>query len=106
IKTLTPSEMRELEDFTREAIQLVMTGQFPKEAYEAIGMSPQEIEEIRVARKEIARSSNDAAVFRKLFRREMHQTIVTNMQKVGLLNDRTAGFLREMGVDPTQAAIA
>jgi len=104
IKTLTPAELRELEDFTREAIHLVLTGQFPKEAYEAIGMSPQEIEEIRIARKEIARSSADAAYFRKLFRREMHQTIVTNMQKVGLLNDRTSGFLRELGVDPTPSA--
>jgi len=106
IQTLTPSEMRELEDFTREAIHLVLTGQFPQEAYEAIGMSPREVEEIRIARREIARNSADAAYFRKLFRREMHQTIVTNMRKVGLLNDRTAGFLRELGVDPTHSAAA
>jgi hypothetical protein len=69
-------------------------------------MSPREVEEIRIARREIARNSADAAYFRKLFRREMHQTIVTNMRKVGLLNDRTAGFLRELGVDPTHSAAA
>jgi len=36
----------------------------------------------------------------------MHQTIVTNMQKVGLLNDRTAASLRDFGIDTsaTQAA--
>lgn len=106
IQSLSPSDMREVEEFTIEAIRLVISGQFPKEAYEAIGMNAQEIEEIRIARKEMARTSADAAYFRKLFRREMHQTIVTNMQKVGLLNDRTSNFLREIGIDPTQTAAA
>ncbi len=108
IKSLSPSDMRELEEFTREAIHLVLSGQFPQEAYEAVGMNSNEIEEIKRARKEMARGSGsvDAAYFRKLFRREMHQTIVTNMQKVGLLNERTSGFLRDIGIDPnlTQAA--
>ena len=36
----------------------------------------------------------------------MHQTIVTNMQKVGLLNDRTSGFLRDIGIDPALGAQA
>ncbi|MGO9603695.1 MAG: ferritin-like domain-containing protein [Candidatus Binataceae bacterium] len=108
IQSLSASDMRELEEFTREAIHLVLSGQFPKEAYEAIGMSAKEVEEIRLARREIARGagSADAAYFRKLFRREMHQTIVTNMQKVGLLNDRTSGFLREIGIDPSQTTQA
>ena len=106
IRSLSPSDMREVEEFTCEAIHLVISGQFPKEAYEAVGMNAQEIEEIRIARKEMARTSADAAYFRKLFRREMHQTIVTNMQKVGLLNDRTSNFLREMGIDPAQTAVA
>jgi hypothetical protein len=102
IRSLSPSDRKELEEFTREALQLVLTGQFPREAYEAVGMNASEIDEIKRARREIARGgmTADAAYFRKLFRREMHQTIVTNMQKVGLLNDRTAGILREIGIDP------
>jgi hypothetical protein len=106
IRTLSPAEMRELEDFTREAIRLVLTGQFPQEAYETVGMSADDISEIKRARKEIAQSSADAAYFRRLFRRDIHTTVVTNMKKVGLLNDRTASFLRDLGIDPKISAQA
>jgi hypothetical protein len=99
IASLNAGDMHELEDFTREALVLVMTGQFPREAYEAVGMDSREIDGIRRVRKEIARGS-EYAMFRKLFRREMHSSIVGNLRKVGLLNDRTTGFLREMGIDP------
>jgi hypothetical protein len=108
VQSLNPSEMRELEEFTREAIRLVISGQFPQEAYETIGMNASEIEQIRRSRKEAAAGtgSTEAAYFRKLFRRDMNQTIVSNMQKVGLLNDRTSGFLRELGIDPSQVSQA
>ena len=43
----------------------------------------------------------DQTLFRKLFKREMHTTIVSNMKKVGLLNERTSGFLRDIGIDPS-----
>jgi hypothetical protein len=106
IRTLSPAEMRELEDFTREAIRLVLTGQFPQEAYETVGMQPEDIDEIKRARKEIAQSSADAAYFRRLFRRDIHTTVVTNLKKVGLLNDRTSSFLRDLGIDPNISAQA
>jgi len=100
---LSPGDLSELEDFTREALKLVLTGQFPQEAYEAVGMNATEIEHLKRVRKEVARGS-EYAIFRKLFRREMHQTIVTNMKKVGLLNERTTAMLREMGIDPSLSA--
>ena len=105
IAGLNTGDLHELEDFVREALMLLLSGQFPLEAYEAVGMTAQDIAQIKVARKEIARS-NDHVYFRRLFRREMHQTVVTNMKKVGLLNDRTSGFLREMGIDPAAALAA
>ncbi len=105
IRSLSPGELHELEDFTREALVLVLTGQFPKEAYEAVGMSAAEIEEIRRARKQIA-IGTDYAYFRKLFKREMHQTVVTNMKKVGLLNERTSSFMRDLGIDTSIAQAA
>lgn len=105
IAGLSPAEMRELEDFTREALILVLTGQFPREAYEAVAMDQSEIQGIRRVRKEIARGS-DYAMFRKLFKREMHATIVGNLRKVGLLNERTTGFLRELGIDPNLGSAA
>jgi len=101
IASLSPSDLREVEDFTREAIQLVLGGQFPREAYEKIGMSAAEIEQVKKVRKQAAAGGPDQTLFRRLFKREMHTTIVSNMKKVGLLNERTAGFLREMGIDPT-----
>jgi hypothetical protein len=105
IRGLSSGDLHELEDFTREALVLVMTGQFPREAYEAIGMSTADIESVRQARKQIALGS-EYALFRKLFRREMHQTVVSNMQKVGLLNERTSAFMREMGINTDLAAAA
>jgi para-aminobenzoate N-oxygenase AurF len=105
IAGLGASDRRELEDFVREALVLVLTGQFPREAYEAVGMDAREIDGIRAVRKEIARGS-EHAVFRKLFKREMHVTIVSNMKKVGLLSERTAGFMRELGIDPNPVAAA
>jgi hypothetical protein len=106
IRALSPSDMRELEDFTRDAIFLVLGGQFPREAYETIGMNAAEIDRVKKVRKEAALAGNDQTLFRKLFKREMHTTIVTNMKKVGLLNERTSGFLRDLGIDPNLSPVA
>jgi hypothetical protein len=105
IRSLNAADMHELEDFVREALVLLLSGQFPREAYENVGMNSGEIETIYHARKEIARGT-DYAYFRKLFRREMHSTVVTNMKKVGLLNDRTTAFMRDMGIDTNLASAA
>jgi len=105
IRGLSAGDLHELEDFTREALVLVMTGQFPREAYESMGMSAADIQAVQKARKQIALGS-EYALFRKLFRREMHQTVVSNMQKVGLLNERTSAFMREMGINTTLADAA
>ena len=105
IRSLNASDRAELEEFTRDAIRLVLGGQFPKEAYEAVGMNAREIEEVKKVRKQAA-MGGDHVYFRKLFRREMHQTVVSNMQKVGLLNERTSGFLSDMGIDPNLAPSA
>ena len=105
IRGLSGSDLRELEEFTREALVLVLTGQFPQDAYETLGYAASEINDIKQLRKTVA-AKNDFAYFRKLFKREMHQTVVTNMSKVGLLNDRTSAFLNEMGIDTAFARAA
>ena len=106
IRSLSPSDLREVEDFTRDAITLVLAGQFPKEAYETIGMNAAEIDKVKKVRKDAAVAGNDQTMFRKLFKREMHTTVVTNIKKVGLLNERTSGFLRDIGIDPTLGQLA
>lgn len=99
IRGLNQGDLHELEDFTREALMLVMSGQFPAPAFEAVGFSAADIEGIRRLRKERA-TGPDNHYFRKLFRRDMSMQVVGNLGKVGLLNARTSGFLREMGIDP------
>jgi hypothetical protein len=100
IASLSPSDMRELEDFTAEACRLVLRGQFPRDAFERVGISAGDIKEIERIRVENARS-NDYALFRQLFRREMYTQVVSNMKKVGLMTERTAENLRKLGIDPT-----
>ena len=100
IASLNPSEMRELEDFTAEACRLVLRGQFPREAFERVGLSERDIKEIERIRVETAKS-NDYSYFRQVFRREMYTQVVSNMKKVGLLTERTAENLRKLGIDPT-----
>jgi len=100
IASLSPSDMRELEDFTAEACRLVLRGQFPREAFERVGLSEHDIKEIERVRVENAKS-DEYALFRKTFRREMYTQVVSNMKKVGLLTERTAANLRKLGIDPT-----
>jgi len=100
IASLSPSDMRELEDFTAEACRLVLRGQFPREAFERVGLTEHDIKEIERIRVENAKS-NDDVLFRQTFRREMYTQVVSNMKKVGLMTERTAENLRKLGIDPS-----
>jgi len=93
------TELRELEDFTAEACRLVLRGQFPREAFDRVGLLERDIKEIERIRVENAKS-NDYSYFRSLFRREMYTQVVANMKKVGLMTERTAENLRKLGIDP------
>jgi hypothetical protein len=99
IEQLSETERHEVEDFTKEALRLVMSGQFPRAAYEAVGFNKAEIDGIQRYRLEAAKGT-EQAMFRQLFRRDMHQQVVANMDKVGLLNDRIKSHLSDLGFDP------
>jgi len=99
IASLSKSDLRELEDFTAEACRLVLRGQFPREAFDRVGLSEHDIKEVERVRVENAKS-NDYAYFRQTFRREMYTQVVSNMKKVGLMTERTAENLRKLGIDP------
>lgn len=99
IASLSKSDLRELEDFTAEACRLVLRGQFPREAFERVGLSDHDIKEVERVRVENAKS-NDYLYFRQTFRREMYTQVVSNMKKVGLMTERTAENLRKLGIDP------
>jgi hypothetical protein len=100
IASLGPSDLRELEDFTAEACRLVLRGQFPREAFERVGLSEHDIKEVERIRIENAKS-NDYQLFRQTFRREMYTQVVANVKRVGLMTSRTAENLRKLGIDPS-----
>ena len=100
VEQLSASERTEVEDFVKEALRLVLSGQFPRAAYEAVGFFNQaEIDGIERYRTEVAKGT-EQAMFRQLFRRDMHQQVVANMSKVGLLNDRIRSHLSDLGFNP------
>ena len=99
IASLSPSDMAELEDFTAEACRLVLRGQFAREAFEKVGFSASQIKQVEQTRVEQAKS-NDYALFRQIFRREMYTQVVANLKKVGLMTAHMAENLVKIGIDP------
>jgi len=103
---LSEREVREVEDFACEALVLSMQGQFPREAYEAVGFNKTEIEEIKQLRHEIAQK-NEHVMFRKYFRRDFHSALWHNLSRVGLLSERAIEKLGTVGIAaPQQSAAA
>jgi len=93
----SPSERRELEDYTCFAVEKTLTGFFPLEAYEDVGFSRAQIEEAKCYRRSAA-ARNDYAPFRKLFKRDMHASMVANLARLGLLTERVRPRLETLGV--------
>src|SRR5256714_650846 len=97
IREASQTERRELEDYTCFALKKPLPGFSPAEAYEDMGFSPAELDEVRRYRRETA-ASNDYAPFRKYFRRDMHGSMVANLARLGLLTDRVRPRLEKLGV--------
>src|SRR5213594_3660082 len=93
----SPGERRELEDYTCFAVEKTLTGFFPREAYEDAGFSRAQIEEAKRYRRDVA-ARNDYAPFRKLFKRDMHASMVANLARLGLLTERVRPELAKLGV--------
>ena len=101
MKELSEQELQEVEDFACEATGGLLQGQFPKEAYEAVGFTTAEIEDIRTMRHKVAKN-NEYVAFRTFFKKDFHAALWSNMGKVGLLSDRTIGKLSAMGISAPQ----
>jgi ferritin-like protein len=103
VQEASEAERREMEDFTCLALEKVLTGFFPMEAYRDLGFSRAQIDEVRSYRRDAA-ARNDYAVYRKYFRRDMHASMVANLVRIGLLTDRVRPRLAALGVSLTAAA--
>ena len=103
VREATEGERREMEDFTCLAVEKVLTGFFPLEAYQDLGFSPAQIQEVRTYRRDAA-SRNDYAAYRKYFRRDMHTAMVNNLARINLLTERVRPRLAALGVALPAAA--
>src|SRR6266571_2597638 len=83
------AERREMEDFAVWALNRTLRGIFPLAAYEEMGFGKADIETIRQYRRDRAAGGEETA-FRKFFRRDLHQGLVRNLRKVGVLTPRIA----------------
>lgn len=97
------TERHEMEDFTCVALEKVLTGFFPLEAYRDMGLSPSQIRDVQLYRRETA-ARGDEAVFRKYFKRDMHAAMVNNLARLGLLTERVRPRLAALGIELPVAA--
>ncbi len=101
VAELSEHERQEVEDFACEALVLSMQGQFPREAYEAVGFNQTEIADIQRLRHDLAQRK-EHLLFRKYFRRDFHSSLWNNLSRVGLLSERTVEKLATLGINPPQ----
>jgi hypothetical protein len=97
IAELTEAERIELEDVTHWALVKTLTGQFPEPVFRELGFGDAEIKAIHAHRRERAAGA-EGSHFRKLFRKDLHGTLLSNLQKVGLLTERIRPRLESVGI--------
>ena len=91
------AERREMEDFAVWALSRTLGGIFPLGAYQDMGFGKAEVDEIKQFRRERA-AGGDETAFRKYFRRDLHDGLVRNLRKVGLLTERITPSLQSFGI--------
>ncbi len=94
VAQMSAQELAEVEEFTIYFLRNTLTGGFPREAYLDMGFNKNEINEIRDLRKQKAQGS-DFTLFRQLFKREMHHTLVNNLHRCGILSETMKGKLEQ-----------
>jgi hypothetical protein len=97
VAAASAAERREIEDFAVWALGRTLRGIFPLAAYEELGFSRAEIEEIRQLRRARAAGGEETA-FRKFFRRDLHAGLVRNLRKVGVLSPRIEPDIAALGL--------
>jgi P-aminobenzoate N-oxygenase AurF len=97
IAEMTDAERAELEEVTHWALVKTLTGQFPEPVFRELGFGDAEIKAIHAHRRERAAGA-EGSHFRKLFRKDLHGTLLANLQKVGLLTERIYPRLESVGI--------
>ena len=97
IGELSDAERAELEEVTHWALVKTLTGQFPEPVFRELGFGDAEIAAIHAHRRERAAGA-EGSHYRRLFRKDLHGTLLGNLQKVGLLTDRIKPRLASVGI--------
>jgi len=97
IGEMTDAERAELEEVTHWALVKTLTGQFPEPVFRELGFDDAQIAAIHTHRRERAAGA-EGSHFRKLFRKDLHGTLLANLQKVGLLTERIRPRLESVGI--------
>jgi hypothetical protein len=97
IGELSDAERAELEEVTHWALVKTLTGQFPEPVFRELGFGDAEIAAIHAHRRERAAGA-EGSHYRRLFRKDLHGTLLANLQKVGLLTDRIKPRLASVGI--------
>jgi hypothetical protein len=97
IGELSDAERAELEEVTHWALVKTLTGQFPEPVFRELGFGNAEIAAIHAHRRERAAGA-EGSHYRRLFRKDLHGTLLANLQKVGLLTDRIKPRLASVGI--------
>ena len=105
MQELSEKERADVEDFACEAAAGLLGGQFPREAYEAVGFNRAEIDDIKQMRHEVAQK-NEYVFFRKYFKKDFHSSLWNNMARCGLMSNRATEKLGAMGISAPQQAAA
>jgi hypothetical protein len=98
------AERRELEDVTEWALVKTLKGMFPYEPYRDIGFSDAEIEDIRKLKRE-RQAGGEAVLFRRVFKKELDSSLLQNLARIGLLNERSRERLNALGIRAPGASV-
>ena len=93
------AERRDLEEVTEWALVKTLKGMFPYEPYRDMGFSDTEIEDIRRLKRE-RQGGGEAVLFRRVFKKELDSSLLNNLARIGLLNDRSRQRLSALGIHP------
>ena len=91
------AERRELEEVTAWSLQKTRGFSFPTEVYRDMGFSEAEMQDIRRLKRE-RQAGGEAVLFRQVFKKELDSSLLGNLARIGLLNDRARERLGGMGI--------